>query len=99
MAGGARHGARARRAGRIDSLTREQQRAVRAALLDEMLEPHASRDRAAIAARAASLGIDFASPARVVLIRPRRATRPRTTNLVEALDELTEALAERASPR
>ena len=83
---------------RIDSLTREQQRAVRAALLDEMLEPHALRDRAAIAARAASLGIDFAIPARVVLIRPRRdaALADADEGLAQALDALTEALAERS---
>ena len=83
---------------RIDSLTREQQRAVRAALLDEMLEPHALRGRAAIAARAGSLGIDFAIPARVVLICPRRDAAPADADdgLAQALDALTEALAERS---
>src|SRR4051794_16069978 len=57
---------------RIGSLAREQQRAVRAALLDELLKPQSPRDRGAIAARAASLGIDFAIPARVVVIGARR---------------------------
>jgi purine catabolism regulator len=73
---------------RIDSLTREQQRAVRAALLDEMLKPHPLRD---------SLGIDFAIPARVVLICPRREAGPAAAKegLARALDGLTEALAER----
>ena len=56
---------------RIGTLAREQQRAVRAALLDELLKPQSARDRGAIAARAASLGIDFAMPARVVVICAR----------------------------
>jgi PucR family transcriptional regulator, purine catabolism regulatory protein len=79
---------------RIGSIAREQQQAVRAALLDEMLKPHSARDRGAIAARAATLGIDFATPARVVLISPRRAARD---GLGDALGELTGALATRGA--
>jgi Purine catabolism regulatory protein-like family/PucR C-terminal helix-turn-helix domain/GGDEF-like domain len=84
---------------RIGSLAREQQRAIRAALLDELLKPHAPRDRAAIAARAAPLGIDFAIPARVVLICPRRDTARRTArdDLSEVLGQLDGALAERGA--
>ena len=63
------------------SIAREQQRAVRAALLDEMLKPHvAARPRRRSRHAAASLGIDFATPARVVLDRARAggATGART---------------------
>ncbi|HET8953745.1 MAG TPA: PucR family transcriptional regulator [Solirubrobacteraceae bacterium] len=86
--------------GRIDSIARRQQRAVRAALLDEMLGPHSPRDRAAIAARAAALGIDFAAPARVVVVRRRRDAHGTDAEdpIGEALDELTEALYERGVP-
>jgi purine catabolism regulator len=84
---------------RIGSLARQQQRAVRAALLDELLKPHSPRDRAAIVARAASLGIDFGMPARVVLICPRRdAGRPGARDdLGEVHGHLTGALAERGA--
>jgi PucR family transcriptional regulator, purine catabolism regulatory protein len=82
---------------RIGGIAREQQRAIRAALLDELLKPHSPHDRAAIAARAASLGIDFAIPARVVLICPRRdAGRAAARDgLSEALGQLTDALGRR----
>ena len=83
--------------GRIDAIGREQQRAVRAALLDEMLKPHNPRDRAALAARAASLGVDFAVPARVVLICTRRdADRASASH---ALDDAAGALADRGLVR
>ena len=50
---------------RLDDLARDQERAVRSALLDEALE--GSRDERALAARMASFGVDFATPARVVV--------------------------------
>jgi purine catabolism regulator len=56
---------------RIEAAARQQQDAIRAALLDEMLRPQRHRDGATITARAASLGIDFAIPARLVLIDKR----------------------------
>ncbi|WP_028066481.1 PucR family transcriptional regulator [Solirubrobacter soli] len=55
---------------RLGDLARDQERAVRSALLDEALE--GSRDTRALAARAASFGLDFTAPARVVV-----ATVPR----------------------
>jgi purine catabolism regulator len=86
---------------RIYSLTREQQQAVRSALLDEMLKPHSPRDRAAIAARAAALGVDFTIPARVVLIsrRPGAARARAQDGLGEAFGELTEGGAARLVAR
>ena len=83
--------------GRIDSITRQQQQAVRASLLDEMLKPHSARDRAAIAARAASLGIDFSTPARVVLLCRRRDAGAAGSHDGQgaALDALTGAMTER----
>jgi purine catabolism regulator len=84
---------------RIGVLAREQQRAVRSALLDEMLKPLLRRDRATITARAAALGIDFATPARVVLMcRRRDAGRTGAPDgLGAAHGQLTEALAERGA--
>jgi hypothetical protein len=61
--------------GRVDALARRQQQAIGAALLEELLKPSRGRDRAALAARAAALGIDFAMPARIVLIRGGTAER------------------------
>jgi purine catabolism regulator len=86
---------------RIGGIAREQHRAIRAALLDEMLKPHPARDRGAIAARAASLGIDFATPARVVLLCKRRdvAGAGRRDDLEAAAEQLTAALAERGAPQ
>ena len=83
--------------GRIESISRDQQRAVRASLLDEMLKPLAPRDRAAVAARAASLGVDFDTPARVLVICRRRDAAPagRRDGLDAALESLAEGLAER----
>ena len=52
---------------RLDDLARDQERAVRSALLDEALE--GSRDERALAARAASFGLDFTAPARVLVFQ------------------------------
>lgn len=49
---------------RLDDVARDQERAVRAALLDEALE---GGDERSLAARAAVFGLDFAAPARVVV--------------------------------
>ena len=50
---------------RLDDLARDQERAVRSALLDEALE--GGGDERALAARMAAFGVDFAAPARVVV--------------------------------
>jgi PucR family transcriptional regulator, purine catabolism regulatory protein len=54
---------------RLGDVVRDQEQAVKAALLEEALEPHAARDLPPLAARAAAFGIDFAAPARMVVVR------------------------------
>jgi PucR family transcriptional regulator, purine catabolism regulatory protein len=56
---------------RLGGAEREQERAIRGALLEQLLKPMAGRDAGTLAARAATLGIDLTAPARVVLIRRR----------------------------
>jgi DNA-binding PucR family transcriptional regulator len=84
---------------RIDAIARGQQRAIRAALLDEILRSERRRDRVLLAARAASVGIDFAVPARVVVACRRRDApgRGRNDGLAEAFDQLTDGLARRGA--
>jgi purine catabolism regulator len=55
---------------RLGDLARDQERAIRSALLDEALE--GTRDVRALAARAASFGLDFTTPARVVVLGETR---------------------------
>jgi PucR family transcriptional regulator, purine catabolism regulatory protein len=52
---------------RLKEVANEQELAVRGALLDEALTPGA--EEASLAARAAAFGLDFAEPARIVLVR------------------------------
>ena len=54
---------------RLGDVVRDQEQAVKAALLDEVLEPVAAREEPPLAARAAAFGIDFAKPARLVVVR------------------------------
>ena len=61
---------------RLDDLARDQERAVRSALLDEALE--GGGDERALAARMASFGVDFTEPARVIVAGEARAGRRRT---------------------
>jgi Purine catabolism regulatory protein-like family/PucR C-terminal helix-turn-helix domain/GGDEF-like domain len=60
---------------RLGEVARDQELAVKAALLQEALEPARPRDLQPLAARAAAFGVDFASPARLVVVRrgPRSA--------------------------
>jgi purine catabolism regulator len=82
---------------RIDEVEREQQIAIRAALLDEMLKPPLPREQPTTAARAASLGIDFEIPARLVLVdrRPGAGRGSPQAQFDEAVARLTAALAAR----
>ena len=84
---------------RIDAIARRQQQAVRAALLDEILRSERRRDRVLLAARAASLGVDFAVPARVVVACRRRDApgRGRSDGLDTAFAGLTDGLARRGA--
>jgi purine catabolism regulator len=54
---------------RLGDVVRDQEQAVKAALLEEALEPIAARDLPPLAARAAAFGIDFSEPARMVVVR------------------------------
>jgi purine catabolism regulator len=54
---------------RLSDVVRDQELAVKAALLEEALEPVAARDPLPLAARAAAFGLDFSQPARMVVIR------------------------------
>jgi purine catabolism regulator len=54
---------------RLGDVVRDQEQAVKAALLEEALEPVAARDLPPLAARAAAFGIDFSEPARMLVVR------------------------------
>ena len=61
---------------RLSDVVRDQEQAVKAALLAEALEPAEAHDPLPLAARAAAFGLDFSRPARLVVITPpRRADR------------------------
>ena len=48
---------------------------MKAALLEEVLEPAEPRDELPLAARAAAFGLDFSGPARMLVIRPEGVRR------------------------
>ena len=54
---------------RLGEVVRDQELAVKAALLDEALEPAQARDLQPLAARAAAFGVDFSVAARLVVVR------------------------------
>jgi Purine catabolism regulatory protein-like family/PucR C-terminal helix-turn-helix domain/GGDEF-like domain len=54
---------------RLGDVVRDQEQAVKAALLEEALAPNAARDLPPLAARAAAFGIDFSVPARMMVVR------------------------------
>ncbi len=54
---------------RLGEVVRDQEQAVKAALLDEALEPAQVRDVQPLAARAAAFGVDFSDAARLVVVR------------------------------
>jgi PucR family transcriptional regulator, purine catabolism regulatory protein len=56
---------------RLSDVVRDQEQAVKAALLAEALEPAEAHDPLPLAARAAAFGLDFSQPARLVVITPR----------------------------
>jgi purine catabolism regulator len=55
---------------RLSDVVRDQEQAVKAALLEEALEPADAHDPLPLAARAAAFGLDFSSPARMLVIAP-----------------------------
>jgi purine catabolism regulator len=54
---------------RLGDVVRDQEQAVKAALLEEALAPMEARDLPPLAARAAAFGIDFSAPARMMVVR------------------------------
>ena len=56
---------------RLEDMTQAQEDAIRGAILDALLDGH-DPDHGSLAARAAALGIDGSTPARVVLLEPRQ---------------------------
>jgi purine catabolism regulator len=54
---------------RLSDVVRDQEHAVKAALLEEALAPASARDPLPLTARAAAFGLDFGRPARMVVIR------------------------------
>src|SRR3954453_10914164 len=75
--------------GRMDIVAREQQQAIRSAVLDEMLRAPRARSRGTAAARAASLGVPSPIPARVV-----RVDACESEGTSADLDEPTASLSE-----
>ncbi|HET8951626.1 MAG TPA: PucR family transcriptional regulator ligand-binding domain-containing protein [Solirubrobacteraceae bacterium] len=71
---------------RLGDVVRDQEQAVKAALLKEALEPVEAHDPLPLAARAAAFGIDFSRPARLVVVRrhARRADAPPPLDLHRA---------------
>jgi purine catabolism regulator len=70
----------------LGDVVRDQEQAVKAALLEEALEPVAARDLPPLSARAAAFGIDFAEPARLVVIRDPGSLARLRRELVTRLD-------------
>jgi PucR family transcriptional regulator, purine catabolism regulatory protein len=73
---------------RLTDVVRDQELAVKAALLEEALEPVAPRDPLPLAARAAAFGLDFSQPARVVVIRSKLELTGVRRELVAALERV-----------
>ena len=72
---------------RLSDVVRDQELAVKAALLEEALEPVAARDPLPLAARAAAFGLDFSQPARMVVIRSKLDLTGVRRELVSALEQ------------
>jgi purine catabolism regulator len=82
---------------RLRDVVRNQEDAVKAALLDETLDAVDARDLAVLAARAAGFELDFAEPARIVVVRECTAV-PEPVDLSVLRHELGEALGRAGAP-
>jgi len=71
---------------RLGEVVRDQELAVKAALLDEALEYVRARDQQPLAARAAAFGIDFSTTARLVVVRAAGDMSGPRRELVTALE-------------
>jgi PucR family transcriptional regulator, purine catabolism regulatory protein len=93
---------------RLSDVLREQEAAVKGALLEEALESVEARDPLPVAARAAAFGLDFSEPARMVVIHSRndlsgvrrelvgRLERARIPQLAQVRDGALTALVQSA---
>ncbi len=71
---------------RLTDVVRDQEMAVKAALLEEALAPVAARDPLPLAARAAAFGLDFSQPARMAVVRSALELTGVRRELVSALE-------------
>jgi sugar diacid utilization regulator len=77
---------------RMTTVSRAQERAIRATLLEQALALRPSRDDAELAGRLAGLGITFGSPLRVVAVQPMRsASKAKQTETLDRLAAATTA--------
>jgi purine catabolism regulator len=72
---------------RLTDVLRDQEHAVRGALLEEALESVEARDPLPVAARAAAFGLDFSQPARMIVIRSPRDVSAVRRELVARLEQ------------
>jgi purine catabolism regulator len=91
---------------RLSDVLRDQESAVKGALLEEALESVEARDPLPVAARAAAFGLDFSEPARMIVIRSPmdlsgvrreligRLERARIPHLVQVRDGAITALVQ-----
>jgi purine catabolism regulator len=82
----------------LGDVVHDQELAVKAALLEEALAPAHARDPQPLAARAAAFGVDFARPARLVVLRPRSGAAPGRPELANVRRELVAVLEQARSP-
>jgi purine catabolism regulator len=82
---------------RLREVVRNQEDAVKGALLDESLDAVDARELPALAARAAAFGMDFSEPARIVVVR-ECALEDERVDLSVLDHELEEALRRASAP-
>jgi purine catabolism regulator len=83
---------------RLGDVAREQEQAVRGALLEEALEPAGDHGASPLSARAAAFGLDFSRPARVALVRARSAGAGAAADLDRAGRALVARLERTGAP-
>jgi sugar diacid utilization regulator len=76
---------------RMTTISRAQERAIRATVLEQTLALRPNRDDPELAGRLAGLGVTFTSPVRVLVVQPVRSTRK--ARLAETLEHLAATTA------
>jgi purine catabolism regulator len=72
---------------RLEGAAREQERAIRSTVLEQVLDPAAGHDAPTLAARAATLGLDLSAPARVVVLRRHGRAKVDLAAVCERLEQ------------